>query len=664
MTRRRLSYPVAALAVLGVLLTLCLPLAAHGAMSDEDFARLCRKGTAQQVRDALRNGANPNATNRFHEETALMHAARSNTPEVVSILLKAGAEVNAKTEKGRTALGFAASSNTPEVVSILLKAGAKVDSDAMVSAGSNEDPEVVSILLKAGGDVNAKDKYGKTALMYAARYSTPEVVSLLLTAGAEVNAKDKDGWTALRDAASSNTPEVVSILLKAGAKVNPNAMFYVGFNKNPEVVSILLKAGGDVNAKDKYGDTALMWAAYFHNLGVVSLLLKAGADVNARSGLGEPLNQHQGETVLMWAIPTSNEIRRSYEYYLAKEKARETGKPEEEIYAQYHKKAEDKILKILPILLDAGANVIATDTDGKTARDIAIERGFMDVAQILMVAEWKQRPEQEAAQRKRLIIWGIILTVIAVVGGFMFMKHRKKILAHVPGNLDDVKENLKKAKDGLSGIAGTVGNAVKEKLKEGNFDGVKEKLREAKDGLSGIAGTMESSVKEKVKEAEKRVGKAPESEQSPMSPEQPSQSTSATPPAQPTPAAQPTPQAPATPEPETMKLARQGMELLKQGDFDTAEQCFNRILKLNPKSANAYTGKLMLAHRARNANELVASSTPLEDDDLFKSALKYAGPKLRAALEQYVRINRARIAKAKQQAAAQEAQDLGNGKAV
>ena len=88
MTRRRLSYPVAALAVLGVLLTLCLPLAAHGAMSDEDFARLCRKGTAQQVRDALRNGANPNANDYGLlggvGTTALMKAVWNKNPEVVS----------------------------------------------------------------------------------------------------------------------------------------------------------------------------------------------------------------------------------------------------------------------------------------------------------------------------------------------------------------------------------------------------------------------------------------------------------------------------------------------------------------------------------------------------------------------------------------------------
>jgi ankyrin repeat protein len=49
--------------------------------------------------------------------------------------------------------------------------------------------------LKAGTDVNAKDEYRKTALMFAVMVldNTPEVVSLLLQNGADVNAKDKDG---------------------------------------------------------------------------------------------------------------------------------------------------------------------------------------------------------------------------------------------------------------------------------------------------------------------------------------------------------------------------------------------------------------------------------------------------------------------------------------
>ena len=478
MTGRRLRYPVAALAVLGVLLTLCLPLAAHGAMSDGEFVELCEGGTAQQVRDALRNGANPNAKDRYG--TALAHAARWNTPEVVSILLKAGAEVG---------------------------------SDVMVSAGHNRYPEVVSILLKAGADVNAKTEGGWTALMSAASHS-PEIVSLLLAAGANVNAKNKGGWTALRRAAESDTPKVVSILLKSGA---------------------------DVNAKDEYGATVLMSAAIHHAPEVVSLLLAAGADVNAKN--------KYGATALMYAAASHS--------------------PE-----------------IVSLLLAAGADVNAINNEGKTARDLAIKENHMDIARILEAAEQEQLVHS-------ILIWGIIITVIVIFGGIAFMK-----LAYVPSNIESVK-----------------------------------KLKEAKDcSLSGIAGLMRIAVKKKLKETEKRFDKTPEFASSPVLP---------------------APKAPSNPAPDTTALTQQGLDFLKEGNIEAAGRCFDSVLKLNPKVSMAYFGKLMVSRGTNSSNKLVANPTLLEDDELFQNAMKYAGPKMKAFLEQYIRANRANIAKVQQQTTAQ-----------
>ena len=62
----------------------------------------------------------------------------------------------------------------------------------MLAAQYSENPEILSALLRAGADLNAKNKVGKTPLMYAAQYSkNPEVIKALLEAGAEVNTKDK-----------------------------------------------------------------------------------------------------------------------------------------------------------------------------------------------------------------------------------------------------------------------------------------------------------------------------------------------------------------------------------------------------------------------------------------------------------------------------------------
>jgi uncharacterized protein YecT (DUF1311 family) len=87
------------------------------------------------MRVLLQAGADPNAPNRFGK-TPLMAAAHLNRPDIVRLLLAAGAQVNARTEGGsddfcgssmlvgRTALTYAAENASPVVMRLLLEAGA------------------------------------------------------------------------------------------------------------------------------------------------------------------------------------------------------------------------------------------------------------------------------------------------------------------------------------------------------------------------------------------------------------------------------------------------------------------------------------------------------------------------------------------------------------
>jgi ankyrin repeat protein len=112
------------------------------------------------------------------------------------------------------------------------------------------------ILLERGANIQAKDKYGNTALIAAAcecalatMNSTYDIVKLLLQKGADVNGRTHEGRTALMNAA-------------------------FGFG-DASILKLLLDSGADPTAKDKHGDTALALAVKSERPDKVQLLKQA-----------------------------------------------------------------------------------------------------------------------------------------------------------------------------------------------------------------------------------------------------------------------------------------------------------------------------------------------------------------------------------------------------
>lgn len=86
----------------------------------------------------------------------------------------------------------------------------------------SQTPEVVKILLDAGADFNTRNVLGSTPLHWAAHFSrTPEMVKILLDAGADPNTRTYDFQSTPLHFAVRNTKDqsigVVKVLLNAGA---------------------------------------------------------------------------------------------------------------------------------------------------------------------------------------------------------------------------------------------------------------------------------------------------------------------------------------------------------------------------------------------------------------------------------------------------------------
>jgi ankyrin repeat protein len=146
----------------------------------------------------------------------LLAARESRTPDVITALLKAGADGTLLYDEDKTAYDYA-TGNAKLKGTAALKALERAQSFIrLVRTCTAAD---VQAAVAAGAKVNDTDDVGWTPLMYAAqRNGDAKVIAALVKAGAAVNDRTPDGCTALMLAArESRAPDVITALLKAGA---------------------------------------------------------------------------------------------------------------------------------------------------------------------------------------------------------------------------------------------------------------------------------------------------------------------------------------------------------------------------------------------------------------------------------------------------------------
>ncbi len=143
------------------------------------------------------------------------------------------------------------------------------------AAGFSDDAEVVSVLVEAGASLEAVSGNGRTPLHYAARSNgNLEVLRALLRYEPDVYARNDEGRTPLHLAALWNDnpgfveelARVTDINVRARVGETPlhSATRSRGFpavpDPNPDVVAVLLRRGADLAAKADGGATPVGWA--------------------------------------------------------------------------------------------------------------------------------------------------------------------------------------------------------------------------------------------------------------------------------------------------------------------------------------------------------------------------------------------------------------------
>jgi ankyrin repeat protein len=146
-----------------------------------------------------------------------------------------------------------------------------MDSELLLAAKENNLP-LMKASLEKGANVNTKDDFDRTPLIFAANLGHADCVKILLENGAEVNCQ-------------------------CFRKCSP--LMWSAINGHTQVVRMLIEKGADPNIQDFDGWTALMKAVYNGNVEIVQILINNGADLNLKN-IGKHTALYIAEKLNTW----------------------------------------------------------------------------------------------------------------------------------------------------------------------------------------------------------------------------------------------------------------------------------------------------------------------------------------------------------------------------
>lgn len=292
------------------------------------------------------------------------------------------AQVNIQDAQGRTPLFSAAAAGHGRVVEMLLDYGAEVDwkdeqgQSPLFEAARKGRTETVRILLDRGADVNLRDSDYESPLLVAAENGHGAIVQLLLEREATTDSDGVSFPRPLAAAVEKNHEHVVDILIAYGADLNSKyapALVIAAMWGREAVARLLIEHGADVDSKGFRGDSPLGIAAAYGHGTVASLLIDNGAQLNAEDTDRTPpiiqaaQNGHRGIVSLLIACGADLQV----EDYPG-------GRTLLAIAAT------DGDLVNARLLIEHGADVLATDDGGVSALSRAVKHGHEEIVRLLL----------------------------------------------------------------------------------------------------------------------------------------------------------------------------------------------------------------------------------------------------------------------------------------
>jgi cytohesin len=243
--------------------------------------RAIKIGDADAVATLLRSDPNVRLKQGW---TPLHLAVKAGQKQIISFLLKEGADLNAQTEMRRTPVDIACEGHRDDIVKLLRNCGGRSASEVSLHAAALlGDLTWTKKHIKAGADINSGDN-GELPVCLALQRGHWAIVTFLLKSKCNVTKPQKWGATPLHTAASAGAdPTLLEKILKLGANIDAidasgsTPLCYAAGAGHAEVAHWLIDRGANVAVGDEKGTTPVSQALSGDHFDLAKHLIDRGA---------------------------------------------------------------------------------------------------------------------------------------------------------------------------------------------------------------------------------------------------------------------------------------------------------------------------------------------------------------------------------------------------
>lgn len=227
---------------------------------DDSGKNILMYSTKSEITEYLiKSGLNVNSLDHV-QRSPLHHTilGLKRSKKNVEILLKYGANINAKNWRGEVPIMLSVKYGAKEITKLLIENNAEFDKEELLlqfARANKFDKELALYLFGHKVEINYQDSNGRTALIHAVKRGSRDIIKilkLLFEQNPDVNICDNNGQSAI--------------------------FYSVGFPPRKEALKFLIIHGADLNIKDKWNKTPLSYAKANCDSSIVNILLNNGAN--------------------------------------------------------------------------------------------------------------------------------------------------------------------------------------------------------------------------------------------------------------------------------------------------------------------------------------------------------------------------------------------------